>query len=99
LLLRSPSDENYLVASSNGAIILYYDDAVKLATTATGVDVTGTITSDGLDVNADSIRVRTAQTPATAGAAGNQGEIAWDADYIYVCVATDTWKRVAIATW
>ena len=52
-----------------------------------------------LDVNADSIRVRTAQTPATAGAAGNQGEIAWDADYIYVCVATNTWKRVAIATW
>ena len=99
LLLRSPTDENYLVASSNGAVSLYYDDAVKLATTATGVDVTGTITSDGLDVNADSIRVRTAQTPATAGAAGNQGEIAWDADYIYVCVATDTWKRVAIATW
>jgi len=52
-----------------------------------------------LDVNADSIRVRTAQTPATAGAAGNQGEIAWDADYIYICTATDTWKRVAIATW
>ena len=52
-----------------------------------------------LDVNADSIRVRTAQTPATAGAAGNQGEIAWDADYIYVCVATNTWKRAALSTW
>jgi hypothetical protein len=23
----------------------------------------------------------------------------WDADYIYVCTATNTWKRVAIATW
>jgi hypothetical protein len=52
-----------------------------------------------IDVNADSIRVRTAQTPATASEAGDQGEIAWDADYIYICIATDTWKRVAIATW
>jgi hypothetical protein len=63
------------------------------------VGIGTTAPTNPLDVNADSIRVRTAQTPATAGAAGNQGEIAWDADYIYVCVATNTWKRVAIATW
>lgn len=37
--------------------------------------------------------------PATATDAGTAGQIAWDADFIYVCVATDTWKRVAIATW
>jgi hypothetical protein len=52
-----------------------------------------------LDVNSDTIRLRTARTPATAGAAGNQGDICWDADYIYICTATNTWKRVAIATW
>lgn len=52
-----------------------------------------------LDVNDDSVRVRTSQTPASAAATGNQGEICWDSDYIYVCVATNTWKRVAIATW
>ena len=39
------------------------------------------------------------KTPATAGAAGTTGEIAWDANYIYVCVDTDTWVRAAIATW
>lgn len=38
-------------------------------------------------------------TPASATATGTEGDIVWDADYIYVCVATDTWKRVAIATW
>lgn len=37
--------------------------------------------------------------PASAGATGSAGQIAWDADYIYICVATNTWKRVAIATW
>lgn len=52
-----------------------------------------------LDVADNKLRVRTAQTPATTGAAGNQGEIAWDANYLYVCTATNTWKRVAIATW
>jgi hypothetical protein len=52
-----------------------------------------------LDVADNKVRVRTAQTPATTGAAGNQGEIAWDANYVYVCVATNSWKRAAIATW
>jgi len=39
-------DENMLVASQNGAVSLYYDNAVKLATTATGISVTGGITVD-----------------------------------------------------
>jgi hypothetical protein len=52
-----------------------------------------------LDINDDSIRVRTAKTPASAGAAGVQGEIAWDANFVYICTATNTWKRAAIATW
>ena len=38
-------------------------------------------------------------TPASATATGVAGRIAWDADYIYICTATNTWKRVAIATW
>jgi hypothetical protein len=40
-----------------------------------------------------------AGTPASAAATGTAGTVLWDADYIYVCTATDTWKRVAIATW
>ena len=38
-------------------------------------------------------------TPASAAAAGHKGEIRWDADFIYVCIADDTWERVAIASW
>jgi hypothetical protein len=51
------------------------------------------------DVNSDSIRVRTAKTPASAADTGVAGQIAWDANFIYICTATNTWKRVAIATW
>jgi uncharacterized membrane protein len=39
--------------------------------------------------------------PASASATGTAGTIAWDAslNFLYVCTATNTWKRVAIATW
>jgi hypothetical protein len=52
-----------------------------------------------LDINANTVRLRTARTPASAGASGNQGEICWDASYLYVCVATNTWKRAALTSW
>jgi hypothetical protein len=37
--------------------------------------------------------------PASATAAGTAGQVAADASYLYVCVATNTWKRVALTTW
>jgi hypothetical protein len=40
---------DYMATMANdGAVTLYYDNASKLATTSTGIDVTGTVTSDGL---------------------------------------------------
>jgi hypothetical protein len=50
------------------------------------------------DSYTDTFRLRTAKTPASAAAAGNQGDICWDADNIYICTATNTWKKAAIAT-
>ena len=52
-----------------------------------------------LQVFGDRIRIGTAKTPASATATGTAGEICWDANYIYVCTATNTWKRTAINTW
>lgn len=52
-----------------------------------------------VDIAADSVRVRNSKTPASATATGIQGEIAWDANYIYVCTATNTWVRAALSTW
>ena len=37
--------------------------------------------------------------PASASAAGQPGQIAYDSSYFYVCTAVNTWRRVAIATW
>lgn len=55
-------------------------------------------TGQQLTINGTLI-VSTSTTPASAGATGVAGTIAWDASYVYVCTATNTWKRVAIATW
>jgi len=52
-----------------------------------------------LDVNSDVFRVRSSKTPATAGAAGSPGDICWDSNYVYVCVASNTWKRAALSSW
>lgn len=37
--------------------------------------------------------------PSSASDTGIAGEIAYDSSYIYICTATNTWKRVGIATW
>ena len=67
------------------------------------VQAAGTLTSmaaiTAANVTLGSRPVLPTHTPASATAAGTAGEIAWDANYIYVCTATNTWKRVAISTW
>jgi hypothetical protein len=50
---RTPTSEIYLALVNNAAVTAYYDNAAKLATTATGIDVTGTVTADGLTVDGD----------------------------------------------
>ena len=64
---------------------------VPIVTTTGGVTLTNkTLTSP---------IITSGSVPASASATGTAGQIQWDADYIYVCTATNTWKRVAIATW
>ncbi len=48
--------------------------------------VTGEITLEG-------------SAPASATSSGTAGDIRYDANYLYVCVATNTWKRSALTTW
>ena len=45
--------DTYLNAVQDGAVNLYYDNAPKLSTTSTGIDVTGTATMDGLTSTGD----------------------------------------------
>jgi hypothetical protein len=57
-------------------------------------------TTDAVNWNAtilDSAAIIVA-APASATATGKAGQIAYDATHIYVCIATNTWVRAALAT-
>jgi hypothetical protein len=41
----------------------------------------------------------TSHTPSSANDTCTTGQIAWDATFIYVCIAPNTWKRAAISAW
>lgn len=52
---------------------------------------------DGARIEAlDTAKLQWVPAPASSADTGEAGQIAYDADYIYLCVATDTWKRVAL---
>lgn len=37
--------------------------------------------------------------PEAANSPGEFGQVAFDAGFFYICVATNTWRRVAIVAW
>jgi hypothetical protein len=70
---------------------------IALVRLAAGVfKVTNGSTGDGT-ISGQLRAVGTA--PATAGATGTAGDIRYDTGFIYVCTATNTWKRAALTTW
>lgn len=41
----------------------------------------------------------TSAAPANSTANGTVGQVAFDTNYVYYCVANNTWKRAALSTW
>jgi hypothetical protein len=67
-------------------------------TPAATLDVNGNATIRGnLTLTGTSLVITTPTTPASKTASGIAGQVSWDSSYIYICVATNTWKRVAIS--
>jgi hypothetical protein len=52
--------------------------------------------SNELDLRLDAHDVN---IPATPTSTGTKGTIKWNASHLYVCTATNTWRRVALTTW
>ena len=79
-------------AISGGNQVGIYDNKVTIA--ASGA---ATFSSS---VTATDYRISSLNTaPASATATGTTGEIRITAGFIYVCTATNTWVRTALATW
>jgi len=73
---------------ANGTASNYFNGTVLIGTTTNSA-------ASKLQVSDDSIQIIASQSPASNGA-GMAGEIAWDVNYVYVCTATNVWKRAAL---
>lgn len=63
------------------------------------VGINTTAPQSPLDINDNRLRIRDSKTPASASDTGKKGEICYDSNYMYVCVATNSWKRIVLASW
>jgi hypothetical protein len=50
-------------------------------------------------LKAERFRITKSQSPATPTSPGVQGEITWDGNWMYVCVAPNSWVRAGLYTW
>jgi hypothetical protein len=101
-IIQDATSIAYLYQRANQPLLIGTNNTEHLRITSGGRLLVGTSSDSGgalLQINDNRIRVATAKTPSFAADTGTAGEICWDADYIYVCTATNTWKRSAISTW
>ena len=100
---REANSAKWSFGSVSGTFYIYNEvgGAYALQITSSGSRwLVGGPSDDGvnrLQVNGGVSLAGTA--PASAAATGVVGSIRWDSGFIYICTATNTWKRVAIATW
>tara|TARA_B100000886_G_scaffold262084_1_gene186815 strand:- start:4704 stop:5357 length:654 start_codon:yes stop_codon:yes gene_type:complete len=95
IVVNETSDSlvDFRVESNNNTHMLFVDG---------GNDKIGINTNNPaqiLDINGDTIRLRNQRTIPNSNTFGEAGEICYDQNYIYICIATDTWRRVAISSW
>jgi hypothetical protein len=50
LRFKSLAGENFMALNEDGAVTSYYDNAIKLATTSTGINVTGVVSATSISV-------------------------------------------------
>lgn len=49
------------------------------------------------DITTETLCLCSPNVPTTPTSAGVAGDIGWDEDYMYICVAANTWKRTVIS--
>jgi len=88
------SELTVITAATGDDLLIVVDDPSGNATTKS-ITVSNML-SNSANVKAMSIKTTTIATSNTTGVAG---QIYYDSSYIYVCVATNTWKRASLGTW
>lgn len=97
LQTSNPSNSLAHVFNKGGRIALGFSGSTQHAISFDNGGLTGDCVYAMPNWTAGTLECRVA-VPASAGAAGVAGQKAYDASFEYRCVATNTWKRVAIST-
>jgi hypothetical protein len=81
------------------------DEIRFLPTTESTSTTTGAVRIDGglgivknLNIGGN-LRFAGGTVPATATSAGTTGDVRYDGSHLYICTATNTWRRTALSTW
>jgi hypothetical protein len=79
------------ISLSGGTITTSYLTVNQTATVNSGLNVTGNVAVSGGFLGI-------AQSTRANNSSGTAGQISTDTNYLYVCTAANTWKRVALST-
>lgn len=63
----------------------------------TSLDIAGNTRVRNSLIVEGTLQLSNSTPPVTLDAEGTVGQVTWDNNYIYICVATDTWKRAGLS--
>jgi len=63
------------------------------------VTVTGNASIEGVLTASGNVIVSNVYVPTANTDPGTTGQLTWDGDYVYICVANNDWKRANLAAW
>ena len=74
IVMQAKSGENSIIATGDGAVTLYHDNNQKLATTSTGISVTGNVTTSGKLIASGNVELSAGITLIFEGASADAYE-------------------------
>jgi hypothetical protein len=94
--VSSSATPDAVISNAGGATLMTLQNGGNVGIWTTSPAISSGV---GLHIGGSTLRLADARTPASSTATGNQGEVCWDTSYLYVCIATNTWRRIALTTW
>ena len=92
------SDDGSNVDFTGGVSGISINDLDDINASAATTGQVLTAQSDGT-FSFESSNLNPVSVPTSATATGTEGNIAWDNNYFYICVSSNTWRRIALSTW
>jgi hypothetical protein len=85
---ETPETSDVIDVRFLGAAVTVSDVIYDDLTVTGNLTVTNNVTLSGI--------LQAPQSTKTSTSTGTAGQVCWDTNYVYVCTATNTWKRVAL---